>query len=119
VGVEPEGSPTLHEAMKHGEPVDVSVHGVAEDSLGATRLGGVAMEIVARQPVSSVLVQDSAIIAARTCLWRQFRIAVEWGGAAALAAVMSGAYVPQSGERPIIVLCGANTDPRDLYGNDR
>jgi hypothetical protein len=35
----------------------------------------------------------------------------ETGGATALAALTSGAYVPQDGERVGVVLCGGNTDP--------
>jgi threonine dehydratase len=60
--------------------------------------------------VRSLLVSDDAISAAREYLWREFRILVELAGAAALAAVHSGAYVPEPDERPVIVLCGANTD---------
>jgi threonine dehydratase len=35
----------------------------------------------------------------------------EPGGAAALAALLSGAYIPQKGERVGVLLCGANVDP--------
>ena len=34
--------------------------------------------------------------------------------AAAYAALDCGAYVPASGERVTVVLCGANTDPGSL-----
>jgi threonine dehydratase len=43
-------------------------------------------------------------------LWRDWRIATEPGGAAALAALMSGAYRPQPRERVGVLLCGANVD---------
>lgn len=114
VGVEPVGIPTLHAALAAGQPVDVEVSSIAADSLGASRLGDIAMDVVTRADVSSVLVSDSAIVAARSYLWREFRIAVEWGGATALAALCSGAYVPEEGERTVVVLCGANTDPASL-----
>jgi len=39
---------------------------------------------------------------------------VEHGAAAAFAALTSGAYTPERGERVAILLCGANTDPSDL-----
>jgi threonine dehydratase len=42
------------------------------------------------------------------------RIAVEHGAAAAWAALLTGGYRPQPGERVAVVLCGANTDPSDL-----
>ena len=37
--------------------------------------------------------------------------AVRWAGAAALAAITSGAYVPAKGEKIAILLCGANPAP--------
>jgi threonine dehydratase len=37
-------------------------------------------------------------------------MAVEPGGAAALAALISGAYRPKAGERVGVLLCGANID---------
>ena len=42
-------------------------------------------------------------------LWQTTRIAAEPGGAAALAALLSGVYVPAPGERVGVVVCGGNT----------
>jgi threonine dehydratase len=39
---------------------------------------------------------------------------VEAGAAAPVAALTSGGYRPEPGERIAVVLCGANTDPSDL-----
>jgi threonine dehydratase len=114
VGVEPETIPTLRAALDAGGPVDVSVSGVAADSLGARRLGQIAYEVAARTRVSSLLVTDRDIIAARHLLWDQYRIVVEHGAATALAALTSGTYQPDAQERIAVVLCGANTDPGDL-----
>ena len=114
IGVEPQGIPTLHSALRNGSPVDVAVDSIAADSLGAKRIGDIAMSVAAAHGITSILVTDDAIVAARDYLWRHFRIAVEFGGATALAALLSGAYVPEEGERPVVVLCGANTDPATL-----
>ncbi len=114
VGVEPVTAPTLARALEAGEPVDVAVSGVAADSLGARRLGDIAWDVVSRVPVTSVLVDDEAILAARHHLWDRQRLVVETGAAAAFAALSSGGYVPAAGERVAVVLCGANTDPSDL-----
>jgi threonine dehydratase len=114
VAVEPYGCPTLHTAIVHGGPIDVAVSGVAADSLGARRLGSIAYDVATRTGVRSVLVSDDDILAARRGLWTDYRIAVEAGAAAALAALTSKAYMPEPGERVAIVLCGANTDPGDL-----
>ncbi|MEV1144657.1 pyridoxal-phosphate dependent enzyme, partial [Micromonospora sp. NPDC049799] len=106
--------PTLHAALAAGMPVDVGVAGVAADSLGARRVGAIAYDVAARTGVRSVLVAEDDIIAARRSLWQDWRIVIEHGAAVALAALTSGAYVPEPGERVAVVLCGANTDPRDL-----
>ncbi len=111
VGVEPEGAPTLHAAIANGAPIEVEVNSIAADALGASKLGEIAMSVVQREGVASVLVTDDAIVAARAYLWNEFRIVVELAGATALAAIMSGRYIPTDGERIVIVLCGANTDP--------
>jgi threonine dehydratase len=110
VGVEPEGSRALHAGLAAGGPVDVDVQSVAADSLGARRVGDMVYEIAQRQVADVVLVTDAAISAAQRALWSDFRVAAEPGGAAAYAALLSGAYKPVSGERVGVLLCGANVD---------
>jgi threonine dehydratase len=56
------------------------------------------------------LVEDEAIAAAQAALWRTLRIAAEPGGAAALAALLSGAWRPEPGAHVGVLICGANTD---------
>jgi len=108
VGAEPETAATLHHALAAGAPVDVPVSGIAADSLGARRIGATCFAL--RHFIeSAVLVPDSAILAAQQALWDGLRIVAEPGGAAALAALLSGAYRPAADERVCIVLCGANT----------
>jgi threonine dehydratase len=114
VGVEPATIPTLHAALAAGRPVDVEVSGIAADSLGARRLGEIAYRVAVDARVHSVLVSDQDLVEARRLLWDQCRIAMEHGTAAALAALVTGAYRPEPGERVGIVICGANTDPADL-----
>ncbi|RVX39248.1 threonine dehydratase [Nonomuraea polychroma] len=114
VAVEPERIPTLREALQAGRPVPVEVGGVAADALGATRIGGLAFEILSGPRVESVLVSDEAIVAARRTLWERHRVVAEHAGAAAYAALLSGAYVAEPGERVAVVVCGSNTDPAAL-----
>lgn len=114
VAVEPFSCPTLHAALDAGDPVDVSVSGVAADSLGARRVGQIAFSIASQVTPTSVLVGDEDIVDARLQLWRDYRIPAEHGAAAAFAALSSGAYQPVEGERVAVVVCGANTDVRTL-----
>jgi threonine dehydratase len=110
VGVEPEGSRALHAALEAGVPVDVEVNSVAADSLGARNVGDLVYDICRESVDHVALVTDDAITAAQALLWREWRIATEPGGAAALAALTGGAYRPRSGERLGVLLCGANVD---------
>lgn len=111
VAVEPEGSRALHAAMAAGAPVDVAVESVAADALGARSVGVRNFAICAEHVAEAVLVTDAAIEDAQVALWRQARIMSEAGGAAAYAALLSGAYRPAAGERVGVLVCGANVDP--------
>lgn len=110
VGVEPEGSRALHAALEAGRPVDVGVETVAADSLGARSVGALNLAIAQAHVDRVMLVPDGAIVEAQRVLWRSARIVAEPGGAAAYAALLSGAYTPAQGERVGVLVCGANVD---------
>jgi len=110
VGVEPEGSRALHAALEAGKPVDVAVKSVAADSLGARSVGARNFEICRRSVARVALVTDEAICAAQRHLWHDLSVIAEPGGAAAYAALASGAYIPEPGERVGVLLCGANAN---------
>jgi threonine dehydratase len=110
IGVEPAGSRALHAALQAGHPVEVEVDSVAADSLGARRTGDLVFKIACSHVDRVVLVTEEAIRAAQRLLWNDFRIAVEPGGATALAAIISGAYQPSGRGRLGVLLCGANLD---------
>ena len=57
-----------------------------------------------------VLVKDTAIAEAQRRLWTDFSLIAEPGGAAAFAAILSGAYRPGPDERVGVLVCGANAD---------
>ena len=109
VAVEPEAAPTLYRALQAGRPVDAEAGGVAADSLAPKRVGELMFPLAARFIQQSILVTDDAIRAAQRALWDTLRIVAEPGGAAAVAALLSGKYIPAPGERVSVVLCGANT----------
>ena len=110
VGVEPEASPTLAQALKAGQPVDAPVGGLAADSLAPRRVGAQVFPIAQALVEKVVLVSDSDIAAAQKALWARGRIAAEPGGAAAFSALLSGHYVPKRGERVGVVVSGGNTN---------
>lgn len=120
ISVEPVASPTLHAALLAGEPVKIAPHGIAADSLGSSFVGSLMFPIAQKYVRQAVLVQENDITDAMKWLWSELRIAVEPGGATALAALLSGAYKPANGENVGVILCGANMEPQrfaDLIGS--
>jgi threonine dehydratase len=114
VGVEPREAPTLTEALKAGRPVDAAAGGIAADSLAPRRVGELMFPI-ARDYVDRLeLVSDDDIRRAQEALWATLRVAVEPGGAAALAGLLSGGYQPAPGERVGVVISGGNTTAVDF-----
>ena len=116
IALEPELAPTLHSARAAGRRVDVSVGGIAADSLGARRLGAIAWELARRHVAESLLLSDDAILAAQRFLWHEFKLAVEPAAALPLAALQTGAVQPAAGDRVCLIVCGANLDPATLSG---
>ncbi len=112
VAVEPETSCALNAALQAGEPVDVSVSGIAANALGARRIGSICFDLA--RGMRSVLVPDAAIAEAQKRLWQAHRILVEPAGATALAALLSGAYRPAPDERVAVLICGGNISPDPL-----
>jgi threonine dehydratase len=114
VALEPENAPTLYRARQAGQPVDVSVSGIAADSLGARRIGEVAWTVTQKQVRDALLLSDEAIARARQTLWSEFRLAVEPAAALGLAALQTGAWATRPGQSVCLILCGANFDPSVL-----
>lgn len=116
IPVEPDQCPTLMMALMMGQPVPVPVGGVAADSLGARVIGDRAFAIAQRYGGQVVTVGDEAIRSAQRRLWEMLRLAVEPGGATAMAALLAGAWRPPPGSHVGVILCGANGDPGQVAG---
>ncbi|MBW3664380.1 MAG: threonine/serine dehydratase [Actinobacteria bacterium] len=117
VAVEAHGTATYAAALEAGGPVDIEVGGLTADSLGARRLGDHAW---AARPwiAGSVVVADEDVRAAQRALLREVRLITEPGGATAMAALLGGHYRPQGDERVGVLVCGANTDPLSIDGEE-
>jgi len=114
VGVEPAASPTLHDALAAGHPVDAPTDGVAADALAPSRVGELMFPIACAHVDRVILVTDDAIREAQRLLWERFRLVAEPAGAVPVAALLAGAYVPRAGERVAAVICGGNTTAVDF-----
>ena len=111
IGVETETTNSMHAALQHGPETDVDVSGLCANALGARRIGRLAYDLAKSNDLESLLVSDDAVADAQRRIWQNLRQLVEPAGAAALAAVLSGAYTPAKGEKVGILLCGANPAP--------
>lgn len=114
IGVEPEAAPTLERALAAGKPVDAPAGGIAADSLAPKRVGEIMFPIAQKWVEKVALVTDEAIVEAQEALWNRLRVVAEPGGAAAFAALLSGRYKPERGERVGVVVCGGNTTAVDF-----
>jgi threonine dehydratase len=109
VGVEPEGAPTLTEALRAGRPVDAPAGSIAADSLAPRRVGEIMFPLAQAFVHRVLLVSDEAIRRAQEALWSRLRLVAEPGAAAPFAAILSGAYRPAPGERVGVLVSGGNT----------
>ena len=114
IGVEPEGAPTLTEAMRAGRPVNAPAGSIAVDSLAPRQIGDLTFAILTHHAAQVVLVGDDDIRRAQNALWERLRLVAEPGGCAALAAVLSGRYQPAPGDPIAVVISGANTTAVDF-----
>ena len=114
VALEPELAPSLFNARRAGQPVDVQVGGIAADSLGAKRIGALGWAATQAHVRDALLLTDDSIRSAQRWLWKEFKLAVEPAAALPLAALQSGRYQPGADEKVCLIICGANLDPTTL-----
>lgn len=111
VSVETEGTNTLEKSLRVGPDIDEHATGIAAGSLGGPRLGVDSFALIEQYVDEAVIVPDAAVFDAATKLWDATRLIGEPGSAVALAALTSGAYVPDKDERVCVLLCGGNAEP--------
>ncbi|MCO5170836.1 MAG: serine/threonine dehydratase [Planctomycetes bacterium] len=110
VGVEPAGAPTLHDSLAAGALVTLPRITTAAGSLAPRRSAPLNLALARRHVERVVLVDDDALRAGARWLWEELGVGAELGGAAAVAALLAGAYAPADDERVVAVVCGAGTD---------
>lgn len=106
-GVEPEGSDALHLAIAAGAPVPLTPRSVA-DGLNAPSAGRLATSIARHYLEDVVLLPDAAILAGLRFSVERLKQVVEPAGAAALAAVLTGAVPLRDRDRVCVILSGGN-----------
>jgi len=111
---EPEGFDDAARSLAAGEiqRADIARRTLC-DALATPALGALTFPLLLRRAASGVWVSDGEVEAAVRYAFRELKLALEPGGAAALAAVLAGKI--SAAEGPIaITLSGGNVDP-DLF----
>jgi threonine dehydratase len=106
-GVEPVGSDCLRQALETGVPVHVTPVSIA-DGLNGPIAGVHALSVARRYLEDVVLVDDATILAGMRFAVERLKQVLEPAGAAALAAVLTGAVPIRHGERVAVILSGGN-----------
>lgn len=111
---EPEGWDDMKRSLEGGEIVPVAADAPATlcDSLQTPRVSPITFGILRDRNAEAVWVSDEEVREAVRFAWREHELVVEPGGAAALAALLSGKLEPVGGTA--VVLSGGNIDP-DLH----
>jgi threonine dehydratase len=106
-GVEPVGSDALRQAVAARQPVPITPVSVA-DGLGAPIAGRLATRIAIRYLEDVVVVDDATILGGLRFSLERLKQVVEPAGAAALAAVLTGAIPLRENDRVCVILSGGN-----------
>jgi threonine dehydratase len=111
VVVEPDGWDDMKRSLEKGEIVPVGSDAPATlcDALQTPRVSPITFEILRKRKAEAVCVSDRQVEDAIRFAWSEHDLMVEPGGAAALAALLSGKVEPAEGT--VVVISGGNIDP--------
>jgi threonine dehydratase len=107
IGVEPELSPAMHEALVAGKPVPVSPASIA-DGLSAPFAGAHCLEICRERVERIVLVSEDELKDGMRFLYARTKLAAEPAAAAPVAAMLAGKAPLEPGETAVAVVSGGN-----------
>ncbi|GAA0441445.1 threonine dehydratase [Actinoplanes campanulatus] len=110
VGVQAAGAAAYPVSLEAGAPRKLDACATIADGIAVRRPGDLPFAHVAKLVDEIVTVQDEDLSAALLVLLERHKTVVEPAGAAAVAALLTGAYVPLDG--PVVaILSGGNIDP--------
>jgi threonine dehydratase len=107
IGVEPELSPALHDALAAGRPVPVEPRSIA-DGLGAPFAGELAVEVGRERVDEVVLVSEEEIERGMGFLYARAKLACEPAAGAPVGALLAGRIPLEDGETVVAVVSGGN-----------
>ncbi len=110
--VEPDGWDDMKRSLCDGEivPVEADAPPTLCDALQTPRVAPITFGILKARGATAVCVSDDEVKDAIRFAWREHKLVVEGGGAAALAALLAGRI--DWAEGTVVVLSGGNIDPK-------
>ncbi len=113
-GVEPEAGNDVQRSLACKEPVSIPVPQTIADCLQTTRAGDYTFAILKELASGILTVSDEDLIEALVFLVSRLKVVAEPGGAAGLAALLTGKVPVPAGSSVGVVLSGGNVDPAAL-----
>jgi threonine dehydratase len=112
LGVEPELSTAMHDALAAGHSVPVRPRSAA-DALSAPFAGERCVEICKALGVESVLVTEDELFAAFRWVYVRTKLAAELGAVAGIAALLAGKAAVEPGQTVVAVVSGGNISSKE------
>nr|WP_194718561.1 threonine/serine dehydratase [Pseudomonas typographi] len=110
IGIEPEGSPTLHACLQAQQVVRLPAVTTQVATMACGRTEERVFELARHAIEQVVLVSDAALLDAARWLWFEFGLAADLSGAAAIAALRSGKLALPAGLNVCALVCGAGQE---------
>lgn len=110
IGVEPEGAAAMWRSLQAGRPVRLDRVETIADGLSAPFAGELTFAVVQQYVEEVVLVTDDQIRSAMALILERCKVLAEPAGAAAVAALLSGAITTPSAGPVVAVVSGGNVD---------
>jgi len=111
IGVQASGAAAYPPSLAAGEPLKLERGVTIADGIAVLRPGDLTFAHVLKLVDEVVTVTDEDLSAALLVLLERHKMVVEPAGGAAVAALLTGAYVPVEGEPTVAILSGGNIDP--------
>jgi threonine dehydratase len=110
VGVQAAGCAPFPASLEEGRPLTEESPSTLADGIAVKRPGELTLPLVKRWVEDLVVVDDDAIAEAMVLLMERAKLVTEGAGAAAVAALVTGAVAPAATGTTVAVLSGGNVD---------
>jgi threonine dehydratase len=115
LAVEPEGADSMFRSFRSGQPERLDQVQTIADSLAPPQVLPYSFDLCRRTVDELVLISDEQMRTAMAWLYRELKLVVEPGGAAALAGALYPFRQRLRGKRIVLIVCGSNIDTLSLH----